>query len=198
MLSVSLSPCRRFHPAEVAQPRRVRFRLIHAAFALDSCGLGLRDLNVSRPHPRSLALRPGDSPPSLRKALSIGFRSRFPSYLAIQATGLLTLTPAGLSPAEHASLRWTHASDHFVTSMPAGCSRLERLPGGTCTRRKAPPLTAHAANGGPGRLLSGEVHRAGRGPHGRHSSTLDRRASQRLLPAVGETAAPGISMEATA
>ena len=27
---------------------------------------------------------------------------------AIQATGLLTLTPAGLSPAEHASLRWTH------------------------------------------------------------------------------------------
>ena len=27
---------------------------------------------------------------------------------ATQATGLLTLTPAGLSPAEHASLRWTH------------------------------------------------------------------------------------------
>jgi hypothetical protein len=27
---------------------------------------------------------------------------------AIQTTGLLTLAPAGLSPAEHASLRWTH------------------------------------------------------------------------------------------
>jgi len=27
---------------------------------------------------------------------------------AIQTTGLLTLAPAGLSPAEHASLLWTH------------------------------------------------------------------------------------------
>ena len=27
---------------------------------------------------------------------------------AIQATGLLTISPAGLPPAEHASLRWTH------------------------------------------------------------------------------------------
>ena len=32
----------------------------------------------------------------------------FPATLAIQTTGLLTLAPAGLSPAEHASLRWTH------------------------------------------------------------------------------------------
>lgn len=29
---------------------------------------------------------------------------------AIQATGSLTFTPAGLTPAEHASLRWTHNS----------------------------------------------------------------------------------------
>jgi hypothetical protein len=40
--------------------------------------------------------------------LSIGFRILVSRHPAIQATGPLTLTPAGLSPAEHASLRWTH------------------------------------------------------------------------------------------
>jgi hypothetical protein len=37
---------------------------------------------------------------------------------AIQATGRLTLAPAGLTPAEHTSLRWTHIRrkclDHVV------------------------------------------------------------------------------------
>jgi hypothetical protein len=47
-----------------------------------------------------------------RKVLSIGFRCWVSRHLAIQATGLLTLTPAGLSPAEHASLRWTHNPAH--------------------------------------------------------------------------------------
>ena len=41
-------------------------------------------------------------------ALSIGFRVLVSRHPAIQATGLLASTPAGLSPAEHASLRWTH------------------------------------------------------------------------------------------
>jgi hypothetical protein len=40
--------------------------------------------------------------------LSIGFKVLVSRHLAIQATGLLTIAPAGLSPAEHASLRWTH------------------------------------------------------------------------------------------
>ena len=36
---------------------------------------------------------------------------------AIQATGLLTITPAGLTPAEHASLSWTHnRTGEFLTS----------------------------------------------------------------------------------
>src|SRR5208337_2940075 len=40
--------------------------------------------------------------------LSIGFRVLVSRHPAIQTTGPLTLAPAGLSPAEHASLRWTH------------------------------------------------------------------------------------------
>ena len=39
---------------------------------------------------------------------------------AIQTTGLLTLAPAGLSPAEHASLRWTH---NRTCGSPASGSR---------------------------------------------------------------------------
>ena len=43
-----------------------------------------------------------------RRTLSIGFRVLVSRHPAIQTTGLLTIAPAGLSPAEHASLRWTH------------------------------------------------------------------------------------------
>src|SRR5215472_10541015 len=39
--------------------------------------------------------------------LSIGFRSSASFPPAMQATGLLTLTPAGLPPPEHTSLSWT-------------------------------------------------------------------------------------------
>jgi hypothetical protein len=38
----------------------------------------------------------------------IGFRVLVSRHPAIQATGPLTSTPAGLTPAEHASLSWTH------------------------------------------------------------------------------------------
>jgi hypothetical protein len=38
-------------------------------------------------------------------ALSIGFIRFVSSTDAIQATGLLTLTPVGLTPTEHASLK---------------------------------------------------------------------------------------------
>jgi hypothetical protein len=45
---------------------------------------------------------------SPRESGSIGSKVLVSRHPAIQATGLLTFTPAGLSPAEHASLRWTH------------------------------------------------------------------------------------------
>ena len=38
----------------------------------------------------------------------MGFRYSVPLLPAIQATELLILTLAGLTPAEHPSLRWTH------------------------------------------------------------------------------------------
>jgi len=40
--------------------------------------------------------------------LSIGFKNSVSFLPAIQATGLLIVTPVGLSPTEHASLRWTY------------------------------------------------------------------------------------------
>jgi len=40
--------------------------------------------------------------------LSIGFKVLVSRNLAIQATGFLTFALAGLSPAEYASLDWTH------------------------------------------------------------------------------------------
>ena len=43
-----------------------------------------------------------------RITLSMGFRYSVSLVPAIYATGLLILTPAGLSPAEHTSLCWTH------------------------------------------------------------------------------------------
>jgi hypothetical protein len=73
-----------------------------------SRGLGLRSYILSRPPLGSLALRPGDSLAILTMALSVGF-IRFVSFTnATQVTGLLTLAPMGLTPIEHASLRWTH------------------------------------------------------------------------------------------
>lgn len=45
---------------------------------------------------------------SPREILSIGFRILVSRHPAIRTTGLLTVAPAGLPPAEHASLHWTH------------------------------------------------------------------------------------------
>ena len=71
-------------------------------------GLDLRGFSLSGPPVRSLSLRPGDSLTSLTDALSMGFRYSVSLLPAIQATGLLILTLASLTPAEHTSLNWTH------------------------------------------------------------------------------------------
>ena len=60
---------------------------------------------------------------SPRKTLSIGFKVSVSLHPAIQTTGLLTLAPAGLSPAEHTSLRWTH---NRTGRSPASGSRTRR------------------------------------------------------------------------
>src|SRR5713101_9984211 len=83
------------------------------------CGLGLRGFSFSGPPVRSLALRPGDSRSSLTMTLSMGFRSLVSLLPAIQATRLLALALAGLSPAERASLRWTHNRTLNLSIHPA-------------------------------------------------------------------------------
>ena len=72
-------------------------------------GLGLRSLFLSRPPVGSLSLRPGDSLTIPSMALSISFTRFVSSTDVIQTTRLLTLAPVGLTPTEHASLRWTHS-----------------------------------------------------------------------------------------
>ncbi len=52
----------------------------------------------------SLALRPGDSLPTLKMGLSIGFRDSVSFLPAILVTRHLTLAPVGLIPTEHVSL----------------------------------------------------------------------------------------------
>jgi hypothetical protein len=56
----------------------------------------------------SLSLRPGDSLTIPKMALSVGFIRFVSSPDATQATGLLTLALVGLTPTEHACLRWTY------------------------------------------------------------------------------------------
>ena len=74
---------------------------------LSSCRLGLQGHSLSGPPLRSLALRPGDSPSSCDDVVDglqvIDFSP--PCHLA---TRVLAVPLAGLSPAEHASLSWTH------------------------------------------------------------------------------------------
>src|SRR5215467_14754025 len=99
-----LSPCCPSHPAEasrrVSQLRRsVLSSPINRGLDLRICRfrghlwVHFRYGPVTCSHPKD--------------GLSIGFRSSVSFPPAIQATGLLTLTPAGLPPAEHTSLSWT-------------------------------------------------------------------------------------------
>ena len=79
----------------------------------------------------------------------MGFRVSVSLHPAIQATGRLTVTPAGLIPAEHTSLRWTHKRTQFsrTYSMPYGihakASSTTRTAGAWCSA----PLGPSAANG---------------------------------------------------
>jgi hypothetical protein len=85
---------------------------------------------------------------SRRETLSIGFRILISLHPAIQTTGRLIFAPAGLPPAEHTSLNWTHfrTSSFPQCGWKAGCPsraflgdrRLKPAPG---IRR--PPSSLH-------------------------------------------------------
>jgi len=112
-----LLPCCRYHPAEVNN-RVSQFAVIHAVFTLRM---------RARPSGQSLS-----GPPYaftfvaawqlviiLLMIVSIGFRISVSLYPAIRTTWLLTLAMAGLSPAEHTRLNWTHIRDVTVYRHPA-------------------------------------------------------------------------------
>src|ERR1700751_4855720 len=71
-LGMSLSPCFRFHPAEM-NSRVGQVSAVHAAFALQMRARP-SDLLTFEATTRSLLLRPGDSLISPREILSMGFR----------------------------------------------------------------------------------------------------------------------------
>jgi hypothetical protein len=70
-------------------------------------GLSLRGYSLSGPALRSLSLRPGDSLTIPWMPLSMGFRYSVALLPAIQVSGVLALTLARLTLAEHANRRWT-------------------------------------------------------------------------------------------
>src|SRR6476619_6226174 len=106
LLGMPLLPCCRFHPAEVAMPHRSDFgtpfclRPTEAGSALGSTPFEAT-FTFTVVTARQLVVSP-------RETLSIGFRILISLHPAIQTTGRLTFAPAGLPPAEHTSLNWTH------------------------------------------------------------------------------------------
>ncbi len=106
LLGMPLLPCCRFHPAEVEMPHRSDFgtpcclRPTEAGSALGSTPFGAT-FTFTVVTARQLVVSP-------RETLSIGFRILISLHPAIQTTGRLTFAPAGLPPAEHTSLNWTH------------------------------------------------------------------------------------------
>jgi len=90
---------------------------------------------------------------SPRETLSIGFRILISLHPAIQTTGRLTFAPAGLPPAEHTSLNWTHFRTAgfpqygWKAGFPSGAflddQRLKPAPGIRCPPSSLPPLFVH-------------------------------------------------------
>src|SRR5262245_16483017 len=105
---MSLSPCCRFHPAEVAMPRRSDFgipcclRPSDAGSALGSSHFRGHIYVHCRYGPATRGLPKGDLVDGLQD-----FRILVSRHPAIQTTGLLTFALAGLSPAGHTSLYWS-------------------------------------------------------------------------------------------
>ena len=80
-------------------------------------GLSLRVFCFSRPPVRSLSLRPGNSPATPYGGRVNGLQVIVFSPPCHPCYGALALTPAGLSPAERASLCWTHKPYTMYTSV---------------------------------------------------------------------------------
>jgi len=106
LLGMSLLSCCRYHPAGMVQ--------MNASLVCPCClhpqnaGSASRIISITRPPVRLLSLRPDNLLTTHKVTLSIDFSSLVTLLAAIQATGLLTFTLTGLTPAEHTSLSWTY------------------------------------------------------------------------------------------
>ena len=90
---------------------------------------------------------------SPRETLSIGFRILISLHPAIQTTGRLTFAPAGLPPAEHTSLNWTHFRTAgfpqygwkagFSSGAFPDAQQLKPAPGIRCPTSSLPPPFVH-------------------------------------------------------
>ena len=85
-------------------------------------GLSLRAFYLSRPPVRSLSLRSGNSPTTPYGGRVNGLQVIGSSPPCHPNYGALALTPAGLSPAERASLCWTHKSLIRFSWLPRPCA----------------------------------------------------------------------------
>ena len=114
LLSMSLLPCCRYHPAGIVQTNAslVWLYCLHLQIA----GSASSAFSITRPPVRLLSLRPGNLLITHKMTLLIDFRDLVTLLSAIQATGLLAFTLTGLTPAEHTSLSWTYKMvRNFVT-----------------------------------------------------------------------------------
>src|SRR5208283_2155168 len=125
LLGMSLSPCCRFHPAEVLEPHRSDFG--SPCCLRPPVGGSAFGATHFRGHfcvhccygPVTRRLPTGDVVDRLQ---SLGFPPPcYPNY------GVLIFAPAGLSLAEHASLRWTHnRTGEAVNADARGISAADR------------------------------------------------------------------------
>ncbi len=157
MLGLSSSPCRRFHPAEVEQPRRSDFGC-PCCLRPSVAGSAFGAIHF-RGHIR-VHFRYGPVTRTFpSEGLSIGFRALVSLLPAIQATGLLISAPAGLSPAEQASLRWTH--NRTCRSPASGSRTRSHAFAHDCWRRCR---SAFIRWQGGGFLMAGVVRSSADGP----------------------------------
>ena len=109
MLSMSLLPCCRYHPAVIVQTYTNPGLVCLYCLRLQIAGFSFQNFSITRP-PIAFTYACGlvtcSSP--FMVTLSIDFRNLVTLLSAIQATGLLAFTLTGLSPAEHICLIWTH------------------------------------------------------------------------------------------
>src|SRR5919106_6154145 len=95
-------------------------------------------------------------------ALSIGYRNSVSFLPAIQATGRLTFAPVGLSPTEHASLRWTRAfPPHPPQAVAHRCSDASQVLHRCTTPRRCTCGAYRSSLSPTGPRLSGRGRRLG-------------------------------------